>query len=686
MIDSNHTIENLKKSKYIYRGVLMIWLMISVFISYNYAKFVSAKYPSGDVAKWGTFVEAVNENISYLPYTSTNDDTKFYQHLLFEPCLEPIIDWAKITYEPSLCDVETSDYQTFRLSLRPDYTRSDGTNLSLKDVYFTYKSILKDNYRDIPSLTSLQNINISIENTDLVITFPEPSVDNMIFFTNFILPEHILANQSFEYYQTSFGSSPIVSACARIQSGENNTQSLIFDLSDCEKYPLKFYQVSPLTINKWDINNPEDPLVDALDQKTIDLTYVPNIDESLTPHSYIQNQFETIFFNTNKISSLALRKNLASYINTASAPSSLDGLWWYIQDHFLYSEIIPAQRFSKASFIDELVLHSNPNKNLPTVQSVATVQNLPSNLTVANFSTTADQPTPFRLPLLDADEKRVTRLQFDTSYKRISVQHNENPVYFPQSYSAENREAIYNFNPTFRNIVEWDNTYVVTAYGDDDTISEQRYFSIVYSETKPTAPIPEVPEPEEEEQKIIPLVFLYFENENNTAIIQHIQEKLKEDKLDMYISFEWVPDQNILEWKLSAGEYDIILRTINMGLRKDLSNIFLTDNLTINPSWFVNEDMARLSKQYFLTKEEDKEDILQKINWLYAETTPILILGKKKWVYYIDSSINNPLPERIYVRGRRRQYLEQLSVFDHISINRSEVFDWDHFLEYLMEA
>jgi hypothetical protein len=55
--------------------------------------------------------------------------------------------------------------------------------------------------------------NISIianeENETLQVVFPKASVDNMIFFTNFILPAHLLANQDLETYVRTFYSNPV---------------------------------------------------------------------------------------------------------------------------------------------------------------------------------------------------------------------------------------------------------------------------------------------------------------------------------------------------------------------------------------------------------------------------------------------------------------------------------------------
>jgi len=672
--------QKLKLNKYLYRWIFSLWLIISIFLWFNYTKYISSIYPLADIAKWGTFVETTTEPISYLPYTSQNDSWKFYQNLLFEPCVQTIFSGANIEFESKACEVTTTDNQTYRLSLNWEYMRSDWTNLSLKDIFFTYTSILKNNYWEIPSHSAFQNITISIENTNLIVTFPEISVDNIIFFTNFILPEHILANQDFEYYKQVYGSNPVVSTCAQIQSGKNNTQSLIYDLSNCEKYPLKFYQVTKI----WDDDNSEN---EVFEENSIDLAY-SQITNKLLPNTYIQNQFETVFFNANKIQNLDLRKHLASYINTAASEWSLDDKWGFVQDHFLYNEIIDKENFSQADFIDLLTRQTTSIEESPTVQALEKTEAIPWTISAEEISLDKESPTQYRLKTLDEGIERFkVEINFDTAYTRVSVKHNDGVPYFLQSYSPETESAIYNLNPTFRNIVSGKNTYIVSGYDETEEISKQRYVEVEYSDIQPTITTQLVQEIEEEvEEENKPLTFLYFKDDSHESIIEDIKNKLQNDGLEGYVNFEWVDDNDVLEGRLTAGEYDLILRTINMWLRRDLSSLFLSDDLTINPSGFVNEDLARLSKEYFLVDESKKEEVMQQINGIYGETAPLIILGKKKWTYYLDETIENPFPQRLYVRGWRKQYLENLSVFEHISVNRSEVFKLSNVWKYFLEA
>jgi len=59
---------------------------------------------------------------------------------------------TQVEFQEDLCEVTTLDFQTFIVKIKPDMAWQDGTPVSLNDLYFTYKSIIKDNYRNLPHL------------------------------------------------------------------------------------------------------------------------------------------------------------------------------------------------------------------------------------------------------------------------------------------------------------------------------------------------------------------------------------------------------------------------------------------------------------------------------------------------------------------------------------------------------
>jgi ABC-type transport system substrate-binding protein len=64
-------------------------------------------------------------------------------------------------------------------------------------------------------------------------------------------------------------------------------------------------------------------------------------------------------------------------------------------------------------------------------------------------------------------------------------------------------------------------------------------------------------------------------------------------------------------------------------LRKDISNLLSTDNPTINPSLYTNPDLVLALNERFLFSPEARNDIKQRIDDIYRENMPFIILGKE---------------------------------------------------------
>jgi len=121
--------------------------------------------------------------------------------------------------------------------------RSDGTPVSIEDVYFTYDSIIRQNKRAIKNLEAYKNIKIEKNGAKLKVIFPSPSTDNKVFFTNYILPKHVLGEATLQDYINKFSMEPIYTNCANIVSQTTDQYSLIFNLINCKDTNLNFYQI-----------------------------------------------------------------------------------------------------------------------------------------------------------------------------------------------------------------------------------------------------------------------------------------------------------------------------------------------------------------------------------------------------------------------------------------------------------
>ncbi|NCO98007.1 hypothetical protein GW864_02405 [bacterium] len=82
-----------------------------------------------------------------------------------------------------------------------------------------------------------------------------------------------------------------------------------------------------------------------------------------------------------------------------------------------------------------------------------------------------------------------------------------------------------------------------------------------------------------------------------------------------------------MEGKITMGEYDIVINTIDMGVKRDLTNLFITDNAKANPSQYQNQNIASYLKQYInSTSESTKSRLATQINTTYATDMPLMFL------------------------------------------------------------
>ena len=108
---------------------------------------------------------------------------------------------------------------------------------------------------------------------------------------------------------------------------------------------------------------------------------------------------------------------------------------------------------------------------------------------------------------------------------------------------------------------------------------------------------------------------MYYNNLESNFAINQIRDILTKYSVLGYFLFEQVSTPEDLEGKLVRGDYDILLNTINIGLKKDVLKILTTDDPLINPSKYTNPNLTQLFKQY--TKAANKSEFTSQINQLF---------------------------------------------------------------------
>lgn len=154
--------------------------------------------------------------------------------MLFDACMQFTSTEGQTSFSNNLCVVNTKDNQVYTVKLQDGSIRSDGTPVTIDDVYFTYNDIIKNNMWQLTNLASYKDILVEkMPNNSLKVSFSKKSVDNSLFFAQFILPKHILANSDFDYYTDTFARNPVYTNCAALKPQATDDYSLIFDLKNC---------------------------------------------------------------------------------------------------------------------------------------------------------------------------------------------------------------------------------------------------------------------------------------------------------------------------------------------------------------------------------------------------------------------------------------------------------------------
>lgn len=278
-----------------------IWILLSWYLYYEYLVSKTGQAPT----KWWTLIEWVTQSVSYTPYVSNSSQNRFYQNLLFKSCQSFFTSGWQVFYEPEACDVITNDNKTFVVSILGTGKRSDGAPISIDDVLFTYEEILQKNKWSLPHGTLYQNLIIQkLSTNSLTVTFPRASKDNIEFFTNFLLPAHILKDTDWNGYTNKFSSTPITNWCATL-SPSRDTSSLIFDVGWCPKTWLKYYQVKNTSVEKIR----ENPGI-------IDMYIWSDTLPWYTTGTIVTNDYAGIFFNMQRGKlSIYGRKNIIWLLN-----------------------------------------------------------------------------------------------------------------------------------------------------------------------------------------------------------------------------------------------------------------------------------------------------------------------------------------------------------------------------------
>lgn len=642
-------------ARYIFFISIILWIIISIQIAYKYVW----KFSKDVNTKWWTFVEWIFENTSYLPYLRDDSQGQFYQGLLFNWCIEYSYNSGSKNWDitQNMCKVRSDDSKSYTIKINPGLIRSDGTPMTNEDIFFTYNEIIKENKWNLDWLKWYSDIKISRDEAGkVVVEFPSKSQDNILFFLNYILPKHILANYTLDDYKNFFWTQPVYTNCANLMSQTKDPHSLIFNLVNCENSYLNFYQIKN-TLSFDELKR----TIEMWNWSIIDVYEGPNL-KWYDKIPIQTNKLATIFFNThsNKLSTRTRRV-----------------LWWLIKHNFYTWEYNTYVQKNDDKIFDHFL---STGTNIKEFLSRSTSE---WEFTKEELIEIQVKPIPKQISLNSEWEKFVyftenswqtLEISLNTKYSKIIADINGKAI--NTNYNAKDNKLIFWISEKDRSLLTWLNKYSIYGYNKNNKIKLASLDLYYIKETKET------------EWTINKLKVIYFNNETYSFIAKQLKTIF--EKADIIQYFEFIPLETPeeVEWSLNMWDYDILISAINLWLQKDLSKIFITDKANINPSQYQNLKINTLFNQYL---DKKNTNTLSQMNEIISKDMPIVILWKSISSINIKPNIAQNLglsstwTNNLNEFNRRKNIYHNIHLVKNIHVDGKAIWNLKNFYNFLYQ-
>ena len=662
--------------KYLLRVILLLWIIISFVFWYFY---LIATWSQED-KKWWTFVEWIFDEVSYLPYLKNDDQSIFYQKLLFRACLNlykswdgnewenGIYEWEKIAYAQDLCKVYTEDNQNYVLKIADEgAVWSDWTPVTIQDVFFTFDEIIRKNRWEIQSLNTWNSVSVSLEDDKVNVVFPTKSIDNVNFFVNAILPKHVVDTMNLEEYKNYFSVSPVTDWCAKIMSQTKDVNSLIFDLNECDDTNFAYYQVK----NYENFENFENFLKWKNEKAIVDAYSSVNHLEWFTGQNVLTSKLLWVFFNTDSWkANIRLRRSL----------------WWLIYHNFFtwdYDKYVKEYDWeilnyyvsaweNVAEMINRLTLSGDDTVNANDLRD-SWAQELPSSMSINGV----DRKFVFFLEK-PQDDKNL-EIRFSNEFSNIKVNASSDwSTWSPKNYKTSDKKIIYKLI-NWKNLKVWVNNFTISWFIKNKTYTIASIDIYVFEKLSTT-------ESGENQWK---LNVLYYNDLASAFAIQQMRDIFKNAWILDNFVFEPVYNAEELEWKLLMWTYDIYVWTIDLGSRRDVLALFWTEDPLLNPSRYRNPILNSLINQFYKTNDGNVES---QINILLAQDMPVIFI----WNTYEPIQIQENIKElvfpdngdwelqEVYAYKWRYDIYSRYSIVHSVRLNSQGAFNKENFETYLV--
>ena len=662
--------------KYLLWVVLLAWIIIGFIFGYFY---LLATWSQEDKKGW-TFVEWIFNEVSYLPYLKSDDQSVFYQKFLFRSCLNLYKDWDNdqwkngiydgedIAYAQDLCKVYTEDNQNYVLRLADESAnRSDWTPVTIQDIFFTYDEIVRKNRWEIQSLNARNSVSVALEDDKVKVTFPTKNSDNVNFFTNAILPKHIVDSMSLEEYKNYFSVSPVTNWCAKIMPQTKDVNSLIFDLNECTDTNFAYYQVK----NYESFEEFENFLKWKNEKAMVDAYTSINWLEWFTGQNVLTSKLLWVFFNTDSWkANIRLRRSLwwLIYHNffTWGYEQYLKEYDWEFLNYYVSAGENVAEMINRMSLSDDEAVNANDLKD-------SWAQELPSSMSINGV----DRKFVFFLEKPEGDKD--LEIKFSNEFSNIKVKASSDwSTWGPKNYKTSDKRIVYKLI-SWKNLKVWVNNFTISWFIKNKTYTIASIDIYVFEKLSAS-------KSEDNQWK---LNVLYYNDLPSAFAIQQMRNIFQNAWILENFVFEPVYNAEELEWKLLMWTYDIYVWTIDLWSRKDVLPLFWTEDPLLNPSRYRNPILNSLINQFYKTRDEN---VRSQINILLAQDMPVIFI----WNTYESIQLQEEIKDMIFSddeNGNKKEvyaYKWRYDIYSHYSIvhsvrlNTKNAFNSENFEMFLV--
>ena len=633
---------------------------------------------SQEEKKWGTFVEWIFDEVSYLPYLKNDDQSVFYQKFLFQSCLDlynlDIVtteEWWK--YAEGLCKVYTDDTQNFVLKIIDENAVwSDWKPLTIEDIFFTYDEIIRKNRREIQSLNIWNSVTVSLEDWKVKVSFPTISEDNFNFFTNAILPKHVVEYMDLNTYKDYFSLAPVTNWCAKIMSQSKDINSLIFDVNDCDDTKFAYYQVK----SYWSFEDFERFLEWKNKKAIVDVYSSIYSLEWFTWQNVLTSKLLWVFFNTDSgKANVRLRRSLwwLIYHNffTWNYQNYISEYDWEFLNYYVSAGENAAELLSRLTLSDsEETINTNDLKD-------SWAQELPASISI-NW---VDRKFVFFMQ--KPENPRDLEIKFSNEFSDIKVKSSTDwSTRSPKNYKTKDKKITYKLVDG-QNLKVWVNNFTVSWFIKNKTYTIASIDVYVFDKLTTV----------QNDDNQWKLSVLYYNDPASVFAIQQMRDIFKDAWiLDNFI-FEPIYNVEELEWKLLMWTYDMYVWTIDLGSRKDMLTLFWTEDPLLNPSRYRNPILTSLINQYHKTRDEK---VQSQINVLLAQDMPVIFIWntyepiqlqeKIKETVFSDLTDEDWEKQEVYAYKWRYDIYSKYSIVHSVRLNSENALNSDNFETFLVSS